>query len=178
MARGRVRDVPVGCQVREPSVQDRGFFGAIHRSRRPDPGRLGLSRECRAKGCGKAPLGLLQCVTPPERAAPVPRSSCDPAPLARNGGLVRAARRGNDSALTTPCHGPGGYRPAAIRRMGCFGPLRRLAQTSRATRDLSMASAPVFELLSMNPPFGCCGALLHRASFYLCCSTFEAGPTR
>ncbi len=47
-ARGRVRDGPVGCQVREPSVQDRGFFR--HRSKAPDPGRFGLSRECRAKG--------------------------------------------------------------------------------------------------------------------------------
>ena len=49
-ARGRVRDGPVGCQVREPSVQDRGFFGRFIGPRRPDPGRFGLSRECRAKG--------------------------------------------------------------------------------------------------------------------------------
>jgi hypothetical protein len=49
-ARGRVRDGPAGCQVREPSVQDRGFFGRFIGPRRPDPGRFGLSRECRPKG--------------------------------------------------------------------------------------------------------------------------------
>jgi len=39
----------VGCQVREPSVQDRGFLGRFIGPRRPDPGRFGLSRECRPK---------------------------------------------------------------------------------------------------------------------------------
>ncbi|MGH8478748.1 MAG: BrnT family toxin [Gammaproteobacteria bacterium] len=38
------------CQVREPSVQDRGFFGRFIGPRRPDPGRFGLSGECRPKG--------------------------------------------------------------------------------------------------------------------------------
>ena len=59
-----------------------------------------------------------------------------------------------------------------IRGMGCFGPLRRLAQTSGATRGLSIAPAPVLELPSMNPPLGCTRRLLHPPpSCYLCCST-------
>ena len=42
-------DGPVRCQVCEPSVLDRGFFGRFIGPRRPDPGRFGLSRECRPK---------------------------------------------------------------------------------------------------------------------------------
>jgi hypothetical protein len=49
-ARGRVRDGHVGCQVREPSVQDRGFFRAIHRSEAPGSEAFWPLRRVQGKG--------------------------------------------------------------------------------------------------------------------------------
>jgi hypothetical protein len=46
----RARDGPVGCQVRELSVQDRGSFRRFIGPRRPDAGRFGLSGKCRREG--------------------------------------------------------------------------------------------------------------------------------
>jgi hypothetical protein len=43
----------VGCQVREPSVRDRGFFRAIHRSEAPGSGTFWPLRRVQGKGgCG------------------------------------------------------------------------------------------------------------------------------
>jgi len=43
-------DGPVRCQVCEPSVLDRGFFGRFIGPRRPDPGRFGLSANAGQRG--------------------------------------------------------------------------------------------------------------------------------